>query len=470
MKFNSLTYLVFLTTTLILYFNLRPLGRIILLVAASIFFYAFWSVPLLSLILIQSAVDFAAAQIVERNRGRWPAKAALITSMSVNLGILGFFKYANFFLDNIHALFGDSTEARVLDIVLPPGISFYTFHSMSYTIDVYRGIISPTRSYLRFFLYVMFFPQLVAGPIARTAQLLPQFDQAASRRFSMENFASGLRMIIWGMLKKCLIADYCAFVVNQVFTQPAHYDGWTALAATYAFTLQIYCDFSAYSEIARGSARMFGIELVQNFDQPYLSGDIAQFWRRWHMSLSTWFRDYLFIPLGGSQRGRMRTLFNLIVTMFLSGLWHGAAWNFVLWGLFHGLLLLIHALTSGRPGYAALRGKGGLVWSFVAWIVTLHLVVAGWILFRVHSIREAGEIFYSIGHSLALLNPPTPQQLLFFGAFALFLVASYLARKYSLIERIDRNPLSATLFYGMITVLILLYAKSEGPQFIYFQF
>lgn len=446
------------------------MGRLIVLLVASVVFYAFWSVPLIGLILVQAVVDFTAGQLIEKYRGTWKPKACLITSMTVNLGILAFFKYVNFFSENIHYLMGDTSNAKILDIVLPPGISFYTFHSMSYTIDVYRKLITPSKSFIRFFLYVMYFPQLVAGPIARAGQLMPQIECAATQPFVMANFASGVRMIIWGMFKKTILADYCGQIADLVYNKPHGYDGWSSLVATYAFTLQIYCDFSAYSEIARGSARLFGIDLVQNFDQPYLVADVSQFWRRWHISLSTWIRDYLYIPLGGNQCGRIRALFNLVVTMFLSGLWHGAAWNFVLWGLFHGFLLLIHTIVTRIPAYAALRAMGGRLWQFFAWLLTFHLVVAGWILFRVKSVKDVGLILSQIGHSFASFSMPTLPQMFFFLFVGVFLFGSYISRRYRFADRIDDDLGFSILFYGILIVIVVLYAVPQGPQFIYFQF
>ena len=391
MKFNSLEYLLLLLATCLLYFGAGYRARLVLLIAASLIFYAAWSVPLVSLIVISAVVDYAAGRLLGRagdgeTRRR---KAILGLSLSVNLGLLAYFKYANFFLDNIHEVFGLGPGDGFVDVLLPPGISFYTFQTMSYTIDVYRRKIEPTTSFLRFFLYVSFFPQLIAGPIERAGHLLVQFDLAAQRRFRVENLVSGAQLIVWGMFKKVVIADQCGRLVDRVYADPGAYDGWSALVATYAFALQIYCDFSAYSEIARGSARIFGVDLMRNFDQPYLTGDVAEFWRRWHISLSNWFRDYVYIPLGGSRSGKARTLVNLTITMFLSGLWHGAAWTFVLWGLFHGLLLLLEAQVGRRvrarlPDSALVR--------LGSWALCFHLVSFGWILFRADSVAQFVEV------------------------------------------------------------------------------
>jgi len=470
MQFNSLEYLVLLLTTFVLFFNLPHRGRLLLLIGASLLFYAFWSVPLVSLIVISAVVDFTSGLMMRRCDHRWQRRCLVLLSAMVNLGLLGYFKYSNFFVENLHTLLGGAVERRFLDIVLPPGISFYTFQTMSYTLDVYRGKIQPTRSFLRFFLYVCFFPQLVAGPIERAGHLLTQFDYAASARASAINFVAGSRMIIWGMFKKVIFADYCARLVEQVYANPAAFDGWSALVATYAFTIQIYCDFSAYSEMARGSARLFGIDLIRNFDQPYLTTNISDFWRRWHISLSTWIRDYLFIPLGGSRHGKGRTLFNLFVVMFLSGLWHGAAWNFALWGLFHGVLLLATALLFRLPAFCALREKAGRLGALGGWFLNLHLVVFGWILFRVTSLGDFGIIVKQIGFSFLSLTAPGATQAGFFFLMGLFLLASYLARRYRFLDRIDRDVALSVVFYGLLVVIMLLFGRPDGPQFIYFQF
>ncbi|HLT39929.1 MAG TPA: MBOAT family protein, partial [Enhygromyxa sp.] len=422
-------------------------------------------------IAISALVDFSAGRALDRYSQPRQRKLLLAASLIANLGLLGYFKYANFFLANIHALVDLGPGAAVLDVVLPPGISFYTFQTMSYTIDVYRGKIRPTTSFLRFFLYVSFFPQLIAGPIERAGHLLVQFDQAATRKFSAENLVSGAQMIVWGMFKKVVIADHCGRLVDQVYANPAGYDGWSALVATYAFTLQIYCDFSAYSEIARGSARIFGVDLMRNFDQPYLTGNIADFWRRWHISLSNWFRDYVYIPLGGNQKGRARTLANLTITMLLSGLWHGAAWTFVIWGLFHGLLLLLDA-QLGRALRA--RWAGTVVTRFAGWFLCFHLVAFGWILFRAEGLEQFRVVVGSIAHDLGRVwagGPgPSDEQLLFIAGVFGFVAISAIDRKYRLLHRIWSSASASVVFATILIVAMLLLALPDGPAFIYFQF
>ncbi len=469
MQFDSLAYLLLLLATLVGFYGLRGRGRLAVVIIASGVFYGAWSVTFLGLIVVSAAVDFSCGLALGsgRVRRRW---LVLLASMVTNLGILGYFKYAGFFVANVQGLLGDVVPGSVIETVLPPGISFYTFQTMSYTIDVYRGHMRPTRSAARFFVYVSFFPQLVAGPIERASRLLPQIERALHLRFSAANVLVGSRMIVWGMFKKVVIADHCARLVEGVYANPGAYDGWSTLVATYAFTLQIYCDFSAYSEIARGSARLLGIELMRNFDQPYLVRNVRDFWRHWHISLSEWFRDYVFVPLGGSRKGRGRTLANLTATMFLSGLWHGAAWNFVVWGLFHGVLLLGHALWSGRTEARALMQRLGGLGTAMAWWLTFHLVVAGWVLFRVDHLADAGTMLGSMLGAPLSGTLPTGPQALFLAGVAAFLGLSVLARRGRWRQRIDASPAAAVMLYATALIATLVLGAEGGPQFIYFQF
>jgi len=474
MAFNSFEYVLLLAITGLLFFRLGYRGRLVLLIASSLVFYGAFSVPLLGLIVLSALIDFTCGAAIGRAEAPARRRLWLGLSVAVNLGLLGYFKYANFFLDNLAQLGVGDLAAHHVEVLLPPGISFYTFQTMSYTIDVYRRRIRPTTSFLRFFLYVSFFPQLIAGPIERAGHLLVQFDHAATRRFHVANLVAGLQMIAWGMFKKVVLADHCGAIADRVYADPGSFDGWSALVATYAFTLQIYCDFSAYSEIARGSARIFGVDLMQNFDQPYLVTDISAFWRRWHVSLSEWFRDYVYIPLGGNRGSAARTVANLTITMFLSGLWHGAAWTFVLWGLFHGLLLLAHTLA--RPLTRRAFALPGLdrVGGALGWFVTLQMVVVGWVLFRAPSVGDAGAILGSILGAIAALGrggaAPGPAQLAFFGLFAGFLALSAIDRRFGLRARIDGDPGLCAAFYAVVVALTLLLGEGEGAAFIYFQF
>ncbi|MCY1061519.1 MBOAT family protein [Nannocystis sp. SCPEA4] len=468
MAFNSLEYALLLAATAILFFGLGYRGRLLVLVAASVVFYGAFSVPLLGLIFLSALVDFTAALKIARTEDAPTRRRWLLFSLATNLGLLGYFKYANFFLDSAGTLLGRDFADLRLDIVLPAGISFYTFQTMSYTIDVYRRQIQPTASLLRFFLFVSFFPQLIAGPIERAGHLLVQFDHAATRRFRVDNLVSGLQMIGWGMFKKVVIADHCAAISDRVFSAPHAYDGWSALIAAYAFTLQIYCDFSAYSEIARGSARIFGVDLMVNFDRPYLSRNISEFWRRWHISLSEWFRDYVYIPLGGNRGSRGRALANLTITMLLSGLWHGAAWAFVVWGLYHGLLLLVHSLARPHLARLAALPRFGRVMGPLAWFCTLHLVIAGWVLFRAHTLADAGRMFAAIGDLDA--RALAPAHLGFLALFFGFVGMQALDRRHTLLARIHGDPSLSLVFYAAVILACILLGKEGGGDFIYFQF
>jgi alginate O-acetyltransferase complex protein AlgI len=471
MQFNSLAFFVLVAVTALLFFaTRRPLLRLWILIVSSLVFYAAWSVPLTSLIVLSAFIDHFASHAIVRTSDQTRRKLYLSLSLALNLGLLAYFKYANFFLDNLRAVLGEGSIGTALEVVLPPGISFYTFQTMSYTIDVYRRQITPTRSFSQMFLFVSFFPQLVAGPIERAGHLLAQFEQAVVARFRVENLAVGLRMIIFGLAKKVLVADHVARLVDPVYANPGAYDGWTLLVATYAFTLQIYFDFSAYSEIARGTARIFGVSLMRNFDQPYLAANPSDFWRRWHISLSTWFRDYVYLPLGGNRGTKRRALANLVITMFLSGLWHGAAWTFVIWGLGHGALLLVHALGRRTAGVARWVGRLPITTALVGWFVTLHAVVAGWVLFRAETIADAGLVLRSIAAAPVQAGVPGAAQTWFFAAFAGFLALSWLERRYRLLDRIAKDTATAVLFYGALVLTMLLFGADQSPAFIYFQF
>jgi D-alanyl-lipoteichoic acid acyltransferase DltB (MBOAT superfamily) len=377
--FHSFDFLAFFVLTLALYWCLPRRAQNVLLLLASYVFYGYVHPWFLYLIAASTIVDYAAARAMER----WPArkKAFLLASLVSNFGMLGFFKYFNFFVDNVvgafHAL-GIELARPGLEIVLPVGISFYTFQTLSYTIDVYLGNMRARRSLLDVAVFVAFFPQLVAGPIERASTLLPQVE--AERRFSWQLSREATLLMIWGFFKKLVIADNVGVIANKVFglEDPGFFVLW---AGVLAFGMQIYADFSAYSDIARGAARWFGIELMRNFNHPYIARNPTDFWRRWHISLSTWFRDYVYIPLGGNRGSLARQHFNVLATFLLSGLWHGASWNYVLWGGYHGLLLVLHRTWRGfvvrRPDWvpssASAVGRG---------VLMFLLAHVGWLLFR----------------------------------------------------------------------------------------
>jgi len=384
MHFHSLSFLGFFAGVYLLYllaFRLPQSRRIQngLLLAASYVFYGAWDARFLVLIWISTALDFAVGRLLERSTETRRRHLLVAASITGNLSILGFFKYFDFFVGSageLLGLFGLDVHPRTLGVILPVGISFYTFQSMSYTIDVYRGELRASRDPLDFALYVAFFPQLVAGPIERGRRLLPQFQR--ERTVHADDVQTGLLWIATGYFLKVGLADTVSPVVDHVFSRPEDVDGLSALAGIVGFTVQIYCDFAGYSLIARGLARMMGIDLMQNFDAPFLVTNPRDFWRHWHVSLSTWLRDYLYVPLGGNRGSRGRTRRNLLATMLLGGLWHGAAWNFVIWGSFHGGLLVLHRAWAERAPTprlpAPLRG-----------LAMFGLTVFGFTVFRVDS-------------------------------------------------------------------------------------
>tara|TARA_B110000902_G_C14275443_1_gene574728 strand:- start:923 stop:2005 length:1083 start_codon:yes stop_codon:yes gene_type:complete len=344
MLFNSIDFAIFLPIVFILYWfvaNKNLKIQNFLIVAASYFFYGWWDWRFLSLILFSTVVDYSIGKMLLNEEKQTKRKVLLLLSIVVNLGFLGFFKYYNFFLENFinaFSFFGTTINANSLHIILPVGISFYTFQTLSYTIDVYKGKLKPTKDFIAFSAFVSFFPQLVAGPIERATNLLPQFYK--KRKFEYHQAVDGLRQILWGLFKKIVIADNCAEQANLIFNNSGDYSGSTLVLGAVFFTFQIYGDFSGYSDIAIGVSRLFGFNLKQNFAFPYFSRDIGEFWRRWHISLSTWFRDYLYIPLGGSRGGTWKKVRNTFIIFIVSGFWHGANWTFIVWGALNAVYFL----------------------------------------------------------------------------------------------------------------------------------
>ncbi len=394
MLFNSIAYLVFLPVVAVLFHATSPRVRRWLLLISSYAFYWVWSIPFSLLLLLSTIVDHAASLVIDGTGRRGIRRAALGVSLLANLGVLATFKYADFFAHSIESL----TRRQpwpILGLVLPLGISFYTFQTMSYTIDVYRGHMRARRSLMDVALYVSFFPQLVAGPIIRADTLVPQLRVAGAVDWIL--IRGGIGMILWGMLKKVYFADAMAPVVNEAFANPAAVSGLSLLAATYAFAVQIYCDFSGYSDIAIGSALLLGFRFPDNFDAPYKARNLQDFWRRWHISLSTWLRDYLYIALGGSRRGPWRTYRNLLLTMLLGGLWHGAGWAVVTWGALHGGALAVLRAWQRRREAAGraplLRGRLGRA---VAVTFTFHYVCLAWVFFRAPDFGAAVEVLRQI--------------------------------------------------------------------------
>ena len=405
MLFNSLGFAIFLPVIFVIYWALPFRFRYIALLIASYYFYMSWNPKYVLLILLTTAVSYGCALAVEKTVKTSPRRARFYmwTALLVSLGVLFFFKYFNFVSNSICSLlsaFSIKLSPFTVDFMLPVGISFYTFQSLSYVIDVYRGEVSPQRNFLKYALYISFFPQLVAGPIERTRNLMPQLFE--ERPFDEKKAVLGLRLMLVGFIKKLVLSDTLARYVDLVFDNVHYYFGLTFIMAAILFTFQIYCDFSGYSDIAIGCARLFNIDLMKNFDSPYMSTSIRQFWRRWHISLSTWFRDYVYIPLGGSRVSGARHVFNSMVTMLVSGLWHGANWTFVVWGGLHGLYQVIEgALKKGRLGFifdAQFTEKQRIrkrIYAVGQGLVTSALVSFAWIFFRADSLSDA---FYVITH------------------------------------------------------------------------
>ena len=475
MLFTQPIYLLFFAITFVVSWVERSNGRRKLwLLVASYVFYAGWDWRFLSLILASTVVDFVAALMLTRSASSRARRVYLVSSLVVNLGILGFFKYYGFFLDSatrLLGLMGIEGGDRALAIVLPVGISFFTFQSMSYTLDVYRGRLDAVTSFLDFALFVAFFPQLVAGPIVRASRFLPQLTAAPS--WSRVDVRGSLTLFLIGFVKKSCVADNVAVFVDQVFDRPTPYASSAVGLAVVLYAVQIYCDFSGYSDMAIASARLLGYELGPNFRFPYLAENITEFWRRWHISLSTWLRDYLYIPLGGNRGSVLFTYRNLMITMLLGGLWHGAAWTFVFWGALHGLALVLHRewkrfsskLLPGLPGGAVrdrLAGVGGM-------IVTFYLVGFAWIFFRAESFQDAAIL---AGRYLLLdagRGKTLPGELLIL--VAILLGVHILFRKGWPDRMIRWAPgwLFAVLF-GLGWGLALSFVPLHSDPFIYFQF
>jgi alginate O-acetyltransferase complex protein AlgI len=480
LTFTTLTFLLFLPVVFALYWSTRDQRRRnLVLVLASYFFYAWWDVRYAALMAVASFVDFLAAIGLERVRSPRGRRAILYTSFACSLGLLGFFKYFGFFAENARALaaaVGITLTPFELNVVLPVGISFYTFQTLSYVIDVYRGELPATHDVVEYMAYVSFFPQLVAGPIERAGHLLPQFQ--TRRVFDYQQAREGLHYMAWGFFKKLALADNLGAVADAAFGATATADAPTLAVGTLCFAFQIYCDFSAYSDIAVGCARLFGVQLMRNFAYPYFSQSVAEFWRRWHISLSTWFRDYVYVPLGGGRGGTLQRVRNVMVTFLLSGLWHGASWNFVVWGALNGLAVL-PALLAGRKARPASDVPGGesLVPGPVVvarMLGTFLFVCLTWVFFRTRTIAEAWTALRRLvtgpwtgaGLSAAL----EPVQFLF-PLLALFVLAEWLARRHWHPLRWPAlpRPLRWTA-YSVLVWMTLALSRAEVGAFIYFQF
>lgn len=477
MLFNSIEYLLFLPIVFLLYWfvfakNLKAQNLYVVMV--SYLFYGWWDWRFLILIAFTTFCSYLSGLLIEHVEGK-PAQQRWICGANIvlNLAILALFKYYNFFVTSFADLFlQGNTDGLLIKVILPVGISFYTFQALSYSIDVYRKKLAATHDVVAFFAFVSFFPQLVAGPIERATNLLPQMLHV--RKFDYSQAVDGMRQILWGFFKKVVIADNCAIYVNHVFENYAHENSMTLVTAAVLFSIQIYGDFSGYSDIAIGTGRLFGIHLMQNFNVPYFSRDIAEFWRRWHISLTTWFRDYIYIPLGGSRVSKVKVVRNTLIIFLISGFWHGANWTFIVWGLFHALLFLPLILTNRNRKHVGELIKiksGGVIFSLSSMLFTFGLATLGWIVFRAQSISEAWDYLRKIctfstgwpsGDKLSL-----GLCLLFVGAF---ISMEWLTRNRR--HGLDVASYPAIVRYGLYIAVAcsILYYRAESSSFIYFQF
>ena len=478
MLFNSIEFAIFLPIVFLLYwfvFNRNLRLQNLFVVVASYMFYGWWDWRFLLLIAFTSACSFGAGILIDKYKDQPKrAKAVNVTNIVINLLILGIFKYYDFFVTSFARVFlSGNTDGMLLNVILPVGISFYTFQALSYSIDVYRGKLEPTRDAIQFFAYVSFFPQLVAGPIERATNLLPQF--AKPRTFDYETGVDGMRQILWGLFKKMVVADNCAVYVDQVFATYQTQSGSTLLLAAILFAFQIYGDFSGYSDIAIGTAKLFGIKLMRNFNVPYFSRDIAEFWRRWHISLTTWFRDYVYIPMGGSRCSKGKIVRNTFVIFLLSGLWHGANWTFIVWGAYHALLFLPLILLGKNRRYRDTVAQGRLLPSFKEagqMLLTFLLVVIGWIIFRAENIGMAWDylcrtISPSI-FSLPFLYVGTKKAIFF--ALIMILIEWFTRQKEFSLQMSSSTAIGIRLSISYAFVLVILEFSAHSQSFIYFQF
>jgi D-alanyl-lipoteichoic acid acyltransferase DltB (MBOAT superfamily) len=482
MLFNSIDFAIFLPIVFILYWFLTNYNlklQNFLIVAASYLFYGWWDWRFLSLILFSTIVDYTVGQKLRNEENQLKRKILLWTSILVNLAFLGLFKYYNFFLDNFitaFSFFGTEIKANSLNIILPVGISFYTFQTLSYSIDVYKRKLEPVKDFIAFSAFVSFFPQLVAGPIERATHLLPQFYK--KRTFDYSKAVDGMRQILWGLFKKIVIADNCAEYANLIFNNSADMNGSTLVLGALFFTFQIYGDFSGYSDIAIGTSRLFGFDLMRNFNFPYFSRDIAEFWRRWHISLSTWFRDYLYIPLGGSRGGTWMKVRNTFIIFIASGFWHGANWTFIVWGALNALYFLPLLLTNKNRYNLETVAQGKLLPSikeFSYMLLTFGLTVFAWIFFRAenmgHAISYISEIFspslFSIPKFAVIYNALTTIALVM-----VFVLIEWLGREgqYAIanLGLKWKKPIRYAMYYAIIIAIFWFGGKEQ--QFIYFQF
>jgi D-alanyl-lipoteichoic acid acyltransferase DltB (MBOAT superfamily) len=485
MFFNSLSFAVFLPIVFALYwfvFSKKLKLQNVLLLVSSYYFYACWDWRFMFLLIFSTLLDYytgikiAEAQI-QKHKKLW-----LWISVGINLGFLGVFKYYNFFASSFAdalGLLGFTASFSTLQVILPVGISFYTFHGLSYVIDIYKNRISPERNFVSYAVFVSFFPLLVAGPIERATHLLPQILKP--RNFNYDKAVDGLRQILWGLFKKIVIADNCAEYANMIFNSPQDYNGSTLLLGAIFFTFQIYCDFSGYSDIALGTARLFGIELLRNFAFPYFSRDIAEFWRRWHISLSSWFKDYLYIPLGGSKGGTWMKVRNTFIIFIVSGFWHGANWTFIVWGLLNAIYIMPSIIFNTNRNNLEIVAKGKLLPSakeLFQMMLTFTLTVFAWIFFRAENVTHALNYIEGIYSSKLFIIPKLS---LLHGSIAapkliilvtLFCITEWIGREqqYALEAISNKIPRLLKWFFYTILIAAIIWFQGKEQQFIYFQF
>ena len=472
MFFNSIEYFLFFPIVFFLYWfiggkNIKYQNLFLLI--SSYFFYGWWSLNFLSILILSTFIDFSLAFAINKNN-RLKAKLYLCLSISINIGILAFFKYYNFFIEEIKTQFlnlGITNNLSVLKIVIPVGISFYTFHGVSYIFDVYRRKIEPIKNIVDYSIFVSFFPLLVAGPIERANHLLPQIQK--NRKFNYTQAVEGCYLIIWGLFKKMIIADNLAFYVNNTFETYQNFTALSLIFAAIAFSFQIYCDFSGYSDIALGSAKLLGFELLSNFKFPYFSKNMMDFWRRWHISLSSWFRDYLYIPLGGSRGTKLQTIRNISVVFILSGFWHGANWTFIFWGILHAMFYILFISLEKKiiipDYYPKLK-------SLIQMIITFVFITITWIFFRSTSIRDAFFFLRSILANIyqnpkALFNGEGLTNMEVFWYIIPFVIIDWSIRHD---ERKINSFIFKKIIYFLIFSIIIKLISLNNPAFIYFQF
>lgn len=479
MLFNSIDFAIFFTIFFVVYWLVakKITTRNIVILTASYLFYGWWDWRFLFLIIFSSFVDYFVGWQLGKAKQVSTRKRLLLGSIISNLGLLMYFKYANFFIDSFvqsFRFFGAEIEPVTLNIILPVGISFYTFQTLSYTIDIYYKKIEPTKNLLAFFSFVAFFPQLVAGPIERAKHLLPQFFVV--HKFNYRYVRSGFLLMAFGLFKKMVIADRLGILVNQVYNDPTSYSGGALIVATIAFAFQIYCDFSGYSDIAIGASRTLGFDLMKNFDAPYFAKSITEFWRRWHISLSTWFRDYVYIPLGGSRKGNFRLYLNLFIVFVVSGLWHGAAITFIIWGAIHGVIIVLEKAFTNM-GLKVNRNNYLASTFFIPF--TFIIACFAWIFFRANSFSDAMYVSKNIfdlteSTSFFMLGLPVHEFLVGLLAILLLLLFDAIHRKYNAIKILDKfHFVFRQLFYVIIIMCIIIfgiYGEEGVSEFIYFQF